>query len=365
MSDSAFDAVRATDALLQRAVDLGASDVHLTPEANGVSVQIRVDGMLSGEPSLDAAAGRAVVHRLMVLARLLTYRLDVPQEGRAALQVAGRTPVEARISVMPTTHGLRCVVRLPVEADRDRARSLDALGLPIATLAALKQALTADDGLTLVIGPAGSGKTTTLHACLAHLASTRPDLSLLSIEDPVERDLPGVAQIEVSPFGELTFARALRSVLRQDPQVLMVGEIRDAETAGLVVQASLSGHRLLCTLHAGTIGGAIARLLEMGVEPYRLTSSLRLIVNQRLLRTLAGPASYKGRALVAEHATTGPRLRAAILARSDAEALQQAIAQDRQSDRSSLAAHARELIARGATDESEVRRVLGDVAAKE
>jgi general secretion pathway protein E len=357
-----FDAVAAVDALLTRAVDVGASDIHLTPGTQNLTIQLRVDGLLRNEPALDAAPGRSVVHRLMVLARLLTYRLDVPQEGRAAVELPARLAIEVRVAVMPTTHGLRCVVRLPVDRDLDRTRSLETLGLPESTLLALRRALNADDGLVLVVGPAGSGKTTTLHACLSHLSTTRPELSLLSIEDPVERNLPGVAQIEVTPFGELTYARALRSALRQDPQVIMVGEVRDAETAGTVVQASLTGHRLLCTMHAGSPGGAVARLIEMGIEPYRITSSLRLIVNQRLLRTLAGPASYKGRTLVAEHATTGSHLRRAILDRADTAALQDAITRDRVRAPSSIDDHARTLVARGITDDAEVQRVLGEGA---
>src|SRR5207237_4547246 len=167
--------------------------------------------------------------------------------------------------------------------------------LPTSVLQALKNFAASDSGMLLVSGPAGSGKTTTIYALLQHISSVSPGLSLVSLEDPVERDIPGVTQIEVSPFGQLTYERALRSILRQDPQVLMLGEIRDAETASLAIQAALSGHRLICTLHAATPGGAVARLLEMGLEPYRITSALYGVIAQRLLRKLnavaATPAS--------------------------------------------------------------------------
>jgi general secretion pathway protein E len=211
--------------------------------------------------------------------------------------------------------------------------------------------------MLLVTGPAGSGKTTTLHALLAHIVKHQPGLSIVALEDPVERDLQGVTQIEVSPFGALTCERALRSMLRQDPQVLMLGEIRDAATASLAVQAALSGHRLVSTLHAGSPGGAIARLLEMGLEPYQLTSALHAIVSQRLVRR-AVEDGYRGRLPIAETAIIDGPLRRAILQRADASQLQ-AVAQAQPGYRT-LADEARALIHAKHTTAGEARRVLGE-----
>ncbi|MDB5173824.1 MAG: ral secretion pathway protein GspE, partial [Phycisphaerales bacterium] len=209
-----------------------------------------------------------------------------------------------------------------------------------------------------VTGPAGSGKTTTIYALLGHIARTSPGLSIISLEDPVERDVPGVTQIEVKPFGELTYERSLRSILRQDPQVLALGEIRDAATASLALQAALSGHRLICTLHAASPGGAVARLLEMGMEPYQITSSLFAIVAQRLLRKSSQGGGYRGRVPVAEIAMTDERLRKGVLERADAETLRKIIAG--QEGYRTMRTAAEDLAARGTTDLAEVRRVLGE-----
>jgi general secretion pathway protein E len=243
----------------------------------------------------------------------------------------------------------------------------------------LKQFAAADSGMMIISGPAGSGKTTTIYAMLQHIAANSPGLSIITLEDPVERDLPGVTQIEVSAFGQLTYERALRSVLRQDPQVLMLGEIRDVQTASLAVQAALAGHRMICTLHAATPGGAIARLLEMGLEPYRITSTLHGVMAQRLLRRLADnegglPASsksqmsselpsvtkYRGRLPIAEFLGISPELRAGILDHADAAALQKIAA--KLEGYSSLRDSADSLVAQHLTTAEEVERVLGAIA---
>ena len=324
-------------------------------------MRLRVDGVLETLATHDAATGRAIVTRLMVMSHLLTYRLDVPQEGRCtfASPSAGRE-LELRISVMPTTHGLRAAVRLPAELVQPR--TLDELNLPPRVLEALKRFAAAEAGMLVVTGPAGSGKTTTLYALLEHVARTSPGLSIISLEDPVERDLPGVTQIQVSAFGELTYERALRSILRQDPQVLMLGEIRDSATASLALQAALSGHRLVCTMHAATPAGAIARLLEMGCEPYQVTSALWGVVAQRLLRRAAPDASagsrYRGRVPAAEVVELDAKLRAAILQRADADTLTAAYRD--QPDYESLRDSAKRLVAGNLSDDAEVVRVLGE-----
>ena len=344
-----LDVVGYVDALLRGAVADDASDVHLTPAETGVDVRRRVDGMLLPPERIEAELGRGAVTRLMVLARLLTYRPDVPQEGRATIDLDGRS-IEARISVIPTVNGLRCAVRLPTRGHA--LIDLDALGLPVDVRAGLDRFAAADSGLLVVTGPAGSGKTTTVHALLAHVARTRPELSIVSLEDPVERRLDGVAQVEVSAFGELTYERALRSILRQDPQVLALGEVRDAATATLAVQAALSGHRLVCTMHAATAGGAVARLLEMAIEPYRITSALVAVLNQRLLRRRVGD-SYRGRLPIATCTPVDAEMRRAILAHADAATI------DAAAIGRSLREAAAARVAEGATDAAEVDRVLG------
>jgi type II secretory ATPase GspE/PulE/Tfp pilus assembly ATPase PilB-like protein len=301
----------------------------------------------------------------MVMSHLLTYRVDVPQEGRisTALAATGMTArVELRLAVMPTTHGLRAAVRMPAELVQPR--SLDDLGLPPSVLKGLHRFASADAGMLIVTGPAGSGKTTTIYALLEHIARTSLGLSIIALEDPVERDLAGVTQIEVSPFGELTYERSLRSILRQDPQVLALGEIRDAATASLALQAALSGHRLVCTLHAGSPGGAIARLFEMGMEPYQISSALFGVVAQRLLRKRVHVAEgYRGRVPAAELALMDAALREAVLRRADADSLTQVIA--RQSEHIGLRDSAEELTKSKLTDMDEVRRVLGPAASGE
>jgi len=395
------DAITLVDAILEDAVRRQASDVHIEPTADGAEVRLRVDGLLELHSRYPADVGRSLVARLMVMAHLLTYRLDIPQEGRVQTVVpSAPSPLELRLAIMPTTHGLRAAVRMPAELIQPR--SLDELGMPPNVLAGLKRFAASDAGMLLVTGPAGSGKTTTIYAVLEHIVRTSPGLSIVAIEDPVERNISGVTQIEVSPFGQLTFERALRSMLRQDPQVLMLGEIRDAETASLAAQAALSGHRMICTLHAATPGGAMARLLEMGLEPYRITSAIQGVVAQRLLRKLkqgqrdegrgqneekdegptrrvnsrmkdenqnaslhpssfilhpSSPCSYSGRVPAAEFVTMTSSMRAAVLNRADAAEIQRLAAQ--QDGYISLRDSAHSLVAQHLTDEDEVRRVLG------
>jgi len=342
------------DELLRAAAQASASDVHLEPTAGGFDLKHRTDGILHVVRQITEELGRRIVSRWMVQAQLLTYRLDVPQEGTLALEGdgGGSSKLEMRLSIMPTTHGLRAVVRLPAELRAPR--SLDELGLPSATLAGLHSFAMANMGILLLTGPAGSGKTTTIYALLEHLVATQPGLSIVSLEDPVERDIAGVTQIEVSPFGKLTYETVLRSMLRQDPQILVLGEIRDAATAALAVQAGLSGHRLISTLHAGSIGGAIVRLLDMGIGPYQVASSLFGIVAMRLVRRCDGNSGYRGRVPVSSFAAIDDPLRQAVLARASSLELDAVLAQ--QASFASLESEAAKLVVGGVTDEAELRR---------
>src|SRR3984957_5535548 len=352
---AASDARPIVDHLLNDAVRRGASDIHVEPTAGGYEVRLRIDGLLEKISKHDIIVGRSIVPPLMVMAHLLTYRLDIPQEGRLTTTVsASATELDLRLAIMPTTHGLRAAVRLPAELIQPR--TLEELNLPTSVMDGLRQFVAAEAGMLIVTGPAGSGKTTTIYALLQYIAQHSSGLSIIALEDPVERKLDGVTQIEVSPFGQLTYERALRRILRQDPQVLMLGEIRDAATATLGLQAALSGHRLICTFHAVTAGGAISRLIEMGAEPYQITSAIFGVASQRLLRRKEGD-SYRGRVPAAEFVRMDPALRAAVLRRADAADLQQIY--EKQPGFRHLRDSAADLVTRGLTDNAEVQRALG------
>jgi type II secretory ATPase GspE/PulE/Tfp pilus assembly ATPase PilB-like protein len=351
------DAPFLVDRMVEDALGRRASDIHVEPTAGGYEVRFRIDGLLETIAAHDAATGRSMVNRFMVLAKLLTYRLDIPQEGRLTMALASRRePLDLRVAVIPTTHGLRCAVRLP--ADLLCPRQLGELGLSDGVLAGLRRFARGDSGMLIVTGPAGSGKTTTIYALLEEIIAACPGQSVISLEDPVERHIRGVTQIEVSPFGELTYEKSLRSILRQDPQVIMLGEIRDAATATLAIQAALSGHRLICTLHAATPAGAISRLLEMGLEPYQISSAVAVIVAQRLLRRRKPDGGYEGRLPMGEFVVIDSSLRQAIIARSDADSLRKAY--ERQEQFKAFLSVAGEFVERGLTDKQEIVRIFGE-----
>lgn len=349
--------------LIGDAVRRGASDLHLEPVNQGYELRHRIDGLLQPMQTLSSEAGGSLVNRLMVAAQLLTYRRGVPQEGRIRVEVAAADdssnapdkPLDLRLSVMPTTHGLRAVVRLPAELYQPR--SLHALGLPESVMAGLNRFIAADSGMLILCGPAGSGKTTTMYALLEAIVQQCPGQSVISLEDPVERQLPGITQVEVQPFGELTFETVLRSVLRQDPQVLSIGEIRDAQTAGIAIRAALSGHRLVTSLHASTPGQALVRLIEMGLEPYQIASAVAGAVSMRLLRRRNEQGGYAGRVPIASFLAVDEAVRKALLTRGDASIISDASRQ--QAGWSSLQDHAQALLDAKITDQTEIDRVLG------
>jgi general secretion pathway protein E len=273
--------VRLINALLSQAVRENASDIHIEPFETRSVVRFRRDGMLRDVLEPPQAAHGVIVSRIKIMARLDIAEKRQPQDGRITLRLAGR-PVDVRVSTLPTAHGERVVLRL---LDKQAGRlNLSALGMADATLDALKKLIQQPHGIILVTGPTGSGKTTTLYAALQQLDARRQNI--VTVEDPIEYDLDGVGQTQVNPRIELSFARALRAILRQDPDVIMIGEIRDLETAQIAVQASLTGHLVLATLHTNDAVGAVTRLVDMGVEPFLVASSLLGVLGQRLVRRL-------------------------------------------------------------------------------
>jgi general secretion pathway protein E len=273
--------IRMINALLLQALRERASDLHFEPYEARAVVRFRIDGMLRDAIEPPRALHGALVSRLKIMAGLDIAEKRLPQDGRIALKLGDRQ-VDVRVSTLPTGAGERVVLRL---LDQEAARlDLTTLGMRDDTLRAIDRLIREPHGILLVTGPTGSGKTTTLYAALSRLP--RDTTNMMTVEDPIEYALDGVAQTQVNARIELTFARALRSILRQDPDVIMIGEIRDLETAQIAVQASLTGHLVLATLHTNDAASAITRLADMGVEPYLLASSLLGVLAQRLVRTL-------------------------------------------------------------------------------
>jgi len=273
--------IRLINALLTQAIRENASDIHLEAFEDESVVRFRVDGVLRDILSPRRELHGALVSRIKVMSKLDIAEKRLPQDGRMSLRVAEH-PVDVRVSTLPTQHGERVVLRL---LDKQSARlNLESLGMPREILQIFEELIRKPNGILLVTGPTGSGKTTTLYSGLHRLDRKR--LNILTVEDPVEYDLDGVGQTQINSKIGLTFAGGLRSILRQDPDVVLVGEIRDLETAEISVQASLTGHLVLSTLHTNTAVGAVTRLVDMGVEPFLIASSLIGVLAQRLVRRL-------------------------------------------------------------------------------
>ena len=273
--------IRMINALLTQAAREQASDIHIEPFENASVVRFRVDGTLRDVVRPKKALHGALISRIKIMAQLDIAEKRLPQDGRITLRVGGR-PVDVRVSTLPTGHGERAVLRL-LEKDASRL-NLEALGMGADTLVKFDKLIGRPHGIVLVTGPTGSGKTTTLYASMSRLETTTSNI--MTVEDPIEYDLSGIGQTQVNERIGMTFARALRSILRQDPDIIMIGEIRDLETAQIAVQASLTGHLVLATLHTNDAASAVTRLADMGVEPYLLASSLLGILAQRLVRQL-------------------------------------------------------------------------------
>jgi type II secretory ATPase GspE/PulE/Tfp pilus assembly ATPase PilB-like protein len=372
------------EAILQASRAARATDVHLVPAADHLQMSWRIDGVLQPVASFPSALSPRIVARLKVLAHLLTYRIDTPQEGRL-LPPAGAPSDEVRLSTFPTLFGEKAVLRLFTGAGR--YQRMDELGLPPEVLQTLQRLLEETGGVILLTGPAGSGKTTTIYAALRELADkSHGGRSLVSLEDPIEIVVPGVAQSQVQPAAGFDLVTGLRSLMRQDPEVIMVGEIRDRETAETVFQAALTGHLVLTTFHAGSTAQAVNRLSDMGIEPYLLRSAIRAIVCQRLLRRLCDCArpigsddeklglpvgqarvatgceacqetGYRGRFLLTELLVpAGAELGREILSRSDAADLERRAISAGMVSQFMRACRA---VNEGVTSPAEVRRVLG------
>lgn len=372
--------------LLEFAHRVGTSDVHLQPTRDGLEVSFRRDGILQSLGVFTVGANSSIVSRLKVLANLLTHQFELPQEGR--IDDASTKHLEVRVSTFPTLYGERVVLRFFGAADQ--YHTFEQLGLREAVVADLKDALLETSGAVLVTGPAGSGKSTTLYACMRRLvASTGGTRSLVSIEDPIEVPIDGVAQSKVNIAAGFDLDTGLRSILRQDPEVIMVGEIRDRSTAEIAVQASLTGQLVLTTFHADSAATAISRLTEMGIEPYLLRSGLNAVLSQRLLRRLCeccqesndeqdrlglaadsfkvpvgcercNDTGYRGRAVISEFLSLhNDELANAVLTKVGSREINRLAVE---SGMISLREQAMTLVRSGQTSPAEVIRVLGSSA---
>jgi general secretion pathway protein E len=323
--------IRMLNALLTQAAKDGASDIHIEPYERSSSVRFRVDGTLREVVQPNKALHAALISRLKIMAELDIAEKRLPQDGRISLRIGGRA-VDVRVSTLPAAHGERAVLRL---LDKTESKfTLEGLGMSREVMERFVHLIEQPHGIVLVTGPTGSGKTTTLYASLSRLPTSTTNI--LTVEDPVEYELPGIGQTQVNPKIDLTFAKALRAFLRQDPDVIMIGEIRDVETAQIAIQASLTGHLVLATVHTNDAPSSVTRLIDMGIEPYLLSSSLLGVLAQRLVRKLClrcrrrdsagrwhpvgceqcGHTGYKGRTGVYEMMGVDDKMRSLIHARA-------------------------------------------------
>jgi len=364
--------IRMLNALLTQAAKDGASDIHIEPYERSSSVRFRVDGTLREVVQPNKALHAAMISRLKIMAELDIAEKRLPQDGRISLRIGGRA-IDVRVSTLPSSHGERAVLRL---LDKTESRfTLEGLGMDGEVLSAFAKLIQQPHGIVLVTGPTGSGKTTTLYASLTRVDTATTNV--LTVEDPVEYELPGIGQTQVNPKIDLTFAKALRAILRQDPDVIMIGEIRDFETAQIAIQASLTGHLVLATVHTNDAPSSVTRLIDMGVEPFLLSSSLLGVLAQRLVRKLCphckrvdehghwhpvgcdhcAHTGYKGRTGVYELMTVDPHVQALVHNRA---AEQELAAAARTAGLRSMREDGERLVKSGVTSLEEVVRVTRD-----
>ncbi|WP_353175022.1 GspE/PulE family protein [Delftia acidovorans] len=346
--------IRMLNALLTQAARDGASDIHIEPYERHSSVRFRVDGDLREVVQPNRALHAALISRLKIMADLDIAEKRLPQDGRISLRLGTRA-IDVRVSTLPSAHGERAVLRL---LDKSESKlSLEAVGMQGETLRRFTHMTAQPHGIVLVTGPTGSGKTTTLYAALSRMDASRNNI--MTVEDPIEYELAGVGQTQVNAKIELTFAKALRAILRQDPDVIMIGEIRDFETAQIAIQASLTGHLVLATLHTNDASSAVTRLIDMGVEPFLLSSSLLGVLAQRLVRKIdtTEPSGYRGRTGIFEMLVVDDTIRAQIHRQaSEAEIRDTALASGMRLMRDD----GERLVREGITTPEEVLRVTRD-----
>jgi general secretion pathway protein E len=364
--------IRMLNALLTQAAKDGASDIHIEPYERASSVRFRVDGSLREVVRPNRGLHAALISRLKIMAELDIAEKRLPQDGRISLRIGGRA-IDVRVSTLPSAHGERAVLRL---LDKTESKfTLEGLGMDGHVLASFQHLVQQPHGIVLVTGPTGSGKTTSLYASLQKVDTGTTNV--LTVEDPIEYELPGIGQTQVNAKIDLTFAKALRAILRQDPDVIMIGEIRDYETAQIAIQASLTGHLVLATLHTNDAPSAVTRLMDMGVEPFLLSSSLLGVQAQRLVRKLCndckrlgddgryhpvgcascGQTGYKGRTGVYELMVVDDALRGLIHQHASEAELQKAA---RGNGLRSMREDGERLIEQGITSAEEVLRVTRD-----
>ena len=273
--------VRLLQSIFEDAVQVGASDLHIEPQESGLAIRARIDGVLQTQTTADKRIAAALAQRLKLMAALDIAEKRLPQDGRFSLRLKDQT-LDVRLSTLPSQYGESVVMRLLSQGQA--IRRLDAIGMPQAMLARFREVLSRSSGMVLVTGPTGSGKTSTLYAALAELDAERQ--KIITVEDPVEYRLPGLTQVQVNDKIELSFARVLRATLRQDPDVILVGEMRDSETADIGLRAAITGHLVLSTLHTRDAAGTPFRLLDMGVPPFMVATALQAVIAQRLVRLL-------------------------------------------------------------------------------
>ncbi len=364
--------IRMLNVLLTQAAKDGASDIHIEPYERNSSVRFRVDGTLREVVQPNRALHAALISRLKIMAELDIAEKRLPQDGRISLRIGGRA-IDVRVSTLPSTHGERAVLRL---LDKSESKfTLEGLGMSGDVLAAYARLIQQPHGIVLVTGPTGSGKTTTLYASLSRVDTSTTNV--LTVEDPVEYELGGIGQTQVNPKIDLTFAKALRAILRQDPDVIMIGEIRDFETAQIAIQASLTGHLVLATVHTNDAISSVTRLIDMGVEPFLLSSSLLGTLAQRLVRKLCpsckrlgegglwhpvgciacNNSGYKGRTGVYELMVVDDAMSSLIHSRAQESRL---FAAAEGAGLRSMREDGQRLIKEGVTSREEVMRVTGD-----